>query len=54
MKVGTEWLVDAEGCRADLLRDLPLLQRVCEQLIAELELHTIGEGAGISSHRRAA
>ena len=44
MKVGTEWLVDAEGCQAELLRDLPLLRRVCEQIIAELELHIVGEG----------
>jgi len=44
MKVGTEWLVDAEGCRADLLRDLPLLQSVCAQIIADLELHIVGEG----------
>jgi S-adenosylmethionine decarboxylase len=44
MKVGTEWLVDAEGCRAELLQDLPTLRRVCEQIIGHLDLHVIGEG----------
>lgn len=44
MKVGTEWLVDAEGCRADLLRDLTTLRRLCEQLIAALDLHVVGQG----------
>ena len=44
MKVGIEWLVDAEGCRAELLRDLPTLRRLCEQIIADLDLHVVGEG----------
>jgi S-adenosylmethionine decarboxylase len=44
MQVGTEWLVDAEACRPDLLRDLPTLRRVCEHLIRQLDLHVIGEG----------
>jgi S-adenosylmethionine decarboxylase len=44
MKVGTEWLVDAEGCRAELLRDVCTLRRICEQIIAHLDLHVVGEG----------
>jgi S-adenosylmethionine decarboxylase len=43
MNVGTEWLVDAEGCRPELLRDVRLLRRVCEQIIADLDLHVIGD-----------
>jgi S-adenosylmethionine decarboxylase len=44
MKVGTEWLVDAEGCRADLLGDLATLRRLCNRIIAELDLHVVGDG----------
>jgi S-adenosylmethionine decarboxylase len=44
MNVGIEWLVDAAGCRPDVLRDLPAVQRVCEQIIADLNLHLVGEG----------
>jgi S-adenosylmethionine decarboxylase len=44
MKVGIEWLIDAEGCRAECLRSVPVLRRVCEQIIASLDLHLVGEG----------
>ncbi len=44
MTVGIEWLVDAEGCRPAALRDMPLLRRLCGQLIGDLDLHTVGEG----------
>jgi S-adenosylmethionine decarboxylase len=44
MTVGTEWLVDAEGCRADLLRDPDALGRLCEQIIAGLDLHVLRAG----------
>jgi S-adenosylmethionine decarboxylase len=43
MIVGTEWLVDATGCRAAVLRDLPLLERVCKRVIAELNLQLVSE-----------
>ena len=43
MNTGTEWLVDAEGCRAELLSDLQTIRRVCEQIIRDLDLHVIGE-----------
>ena len=44
MNVGVEWFVDAEGCRAELLRDVPTLRRLCEQVIADLDLHVVGDG----------
>jgi S-adenosylmethionine decarboxylase len=44
LQVGTEWLVDAEGCRPDALRDAPLLRRLCEQILTTLELRTVGDG----------
>ena len=44
MKVGTEWLIDATGCRADRLRDIRTLRRVCHEIIAQLDLHVVGEG----------
>src|SRR5436190_5464196 len=39
-----EWLVEAEGCRADRLRDLGTLRQVCARIIVELDLHVVGEG----------
>src|SRR5262245_49557305 len=43
MNVGTEWLVDAEGCSAELLRDADTVGRVCEEIIADLGLRVVGE-----------
>jgi S-adenosylmethionine decarboxylase len=43
MTVGTEWLVDAEGCRADALRDLEVLRRTCAAIVADLGLRVVGE-----------
>lgn len=43
MNVGTEWLVDAEGCSAEGLRDIETLRRVCEEVVAELGLRVVGE-----------
>ena len=45
MKVGAEWLVDAEGCLPESLSDAGVMRRVCEQIIADLDLRIIGEGA---------
>src|SRR5215211_9168641 len=42
MNIGTEWLVDAEGCSAKLLSDLQTIRRVCEQIIHDLDLHVVG------------
>ncbi len=43
MIVGTEWLIEAEGCSAELLRDLITLQTVFTRIISDLGLKTIGE-----------
>ena len=45
MKVGAEWFVDAEGCLPELLSDVGAVRRVCEQIIADLDLRVIGEAA---------
>src|SRR3954463_254126 len=45
MTVGTEWLVDAHGCRADALRDLTLVRALLEKILVRLELRVVGEGA---------
>lgn len=44
MNVGTEWLVDAHGCRAEALRDLPLVRRMLEDVLGRLDLHVVGDG----------
>jgi len=43
MTVGTEWIIDAEGCPADVLRDLQAVRSVCEQVISDLNLRVVGE-----------
>ena len=43
MNVGTEWLVDAEGCSAEALRDIETLRRVCDTVIRDLTLQVVGE-----------
>jgi S-adenosylmethionine decarboxylase len=43
MNVGTEWLVDAEGCSAEALRDIEKLRRVCGRVIRDLALQVVGE-----------
>jgi S-adenosylmethionine decarboxylase len=45
MIVGTEWLVDAHGCRAEALRDLALVRGLLEIVLTRLELRVVGEGA---------
>lgn len=45
MTVGTEWLVDAHGCRADALRDLAVVRALLEKILVRLELRVVGEGA---------
>src|SRR5438105_10110872 len=44
MPVGTEWLIDAEGCSPDALRDASRLRAVLERVIADLELRVVGAG----------
>ena len=43
MNVGIEWLVDAEGCSPERLRDLNTIKRVCHQIIADLDLRVVGQ-----------
>jgi S-adenosylmethionine decarboxylase len=43
MIVGTEWMIEAAGCRIDLLRDETLLRGLFSRIVAELELKTVGE-----------
>jgi S-adenosylmethionine decarboxylase len=40
---GTEWIVDAQGCGADSLQDLEVLQLLFARIIRELDLRTIGQ-----------
>ena len=41
--VGTEWLIDASNCEAEVLRDTGRLRAVFERAVAELNLHVVGE-----------
>ena len=43
MIVGTEWLVEAEKCKAELLRDEQQLRSVFAAIIDDLGLKTLGE-----------
>jgi S-adenosylmethionine decarboxylase len=43
MIAGTEWIVDANGCRPEALRDLALLKEVFHRVVTELRLHVVGE-----------
>jgi S-adenosylmethionine decarboxylase len=43
MNIGTEWLVDAEGCSAELLRDIETVRSVCEEVVSALALRVVGE-----------
>lgn len=43
MIVGTEWLIDANGCDAQRLRDGEALREIFKRVIAELDLKVVGE-----------
>jgi len=43
MSEGTEWLVDAQECSPELLRDIEAVRRVCDEVISDLGLHVVGE-----------
>lgn len=43
MIVGTEWLIEAEGCDAEKLRDVESLRAVFRSIIADLDLKTVGK-----------
>ena len=40
---GVEWIVDAQGCSSESLRDLSLLGALFQQIISDLRLRPIGE-----------
>lgn len=44
MIVGTEWLIEAFECDAEILRDVSALQNVFGRIIFDLGLKSIGEG----------
>lgn len=41
--VGTEWLVEAEGCEPDLLREVSVLREVFSAIVSDLGLIPIGD-----------
>lgn len=43
-RVGVEWLIDAHGCRADVLADLDEVRSICERILADLDLRVVGQG----------
>ena len=43
MIVGTEWLVDASGCRAEALCEVEVLRGLFDRIIRELNLQVVGE-----------
>src|SRR5271155_1324766 len=43
MTNGTEWIVEARGCRAEALCDLALLQEVFARIITDLNLRSVGD-----------
>ena len=43
MIVGTEWLVDATGCKAQTLREVEALRGLFDRIISELNLQVVGE-----------
>ncbi len=42
MRGGTEWLVDATGCTPERLRDPDALARLCDGVVAAMQLSVIG------------
>jgi S-adenosylmethionine decarboxylase len=41
--VGVEWIVEAQDCAPDRLRNLAALQSLCAHLLGELELRVVGD-----------
>ncbi len=40
---GTEWIVDAQGCRARSLRSIQVMETLFACIISDLDLRTIGD-----------
>ncbi len=51
MIVGTEWLIEAEGCDAEKLRDAEILRRVFAAIIADLNLKRLSKAASRRKNR---
>ena len=45
MDIGSEWLIEASGCREDALASVDTMNRVFARVIAELGLHPLHEPA---------
>jgi len=43
MPLGTEWVIDAGGCKPDALSDIEQLKAVFDRIIRDLKLNVIGE-----------
>ncbi|MDQ2938058.1 MAG: adenosylmethionine decarboxylase [Acidobacteriota bacterium] len=43
MIAGTEWIVDANGCKPEALRDLAVLKAVFHRVVTELRLQIVDE-----------
>lgn len=43
MPLGTEWVIDANGCDATALANLNQLKAVFERVITDLRLHVVGD-----------
>ena len=43
---GIEWVIDAFGCDAQLLRNLDVVKQLCERVISDLGLKVVGEPQG--------
>ncbi len=41
--LGTEWLIDAVGCRSDLLADIGVLRALGDEIVATHCLHVLGD-----------
>ncbi|MDH3494335.1 MAG: S-adenosylmethionine decarboxylase [Acidobacteriota bacterium] len=44
MIVGREWLIEADGCTPEILRDRAVLKTIFSAVISDLGLKTIGDG----------
>src|SRR5215475_12360650 len=42
MIVGTEWLIEASGCNADVLRDETVIRNLFTSVMADLGLQSVG------------
>jgi len=40
---GVEWVVDAQGCSAESLRNVDLLRTLFQRIVSEMDLRTVGE-----------